>query len=91
MNNQPTMLPYPNSNVAFGQATEMSKNDIARLNSLYKCCKYGWIECKITGPVLNSPLKSKLTSNYFFQNIAMVKYSQQKERSQFSMQSPMDK
>ncbi|XP_075867290.1 hatching enzyme 1.2-like isoform X2 [Nelusetta ayraudi] len=37
MNNQPTMLPYPNSNVAFGQATKMSQNDIDRLNRLYKC------------------------------------------------------
>ncbi|XP_075965980.1 hatching enzyme 1.2-like [Anarhichas minor] len=36
-NNRPTMVPIPNSNVAFGQATEMSRNDIDRLNRLYKC------------------------------------------------------
>ncbi|KAG8001033.1 High choriolytic enzyme 1, partial [Nibea albiflora] len=38
-NNQPTMLPIPNSNVSFGNAKEMSRNDIARLNTLYKCCE----------------------------------------------------
>ncbi|XP_070706192.1 hatching enzyme 1.2-like isoform X1 [Pempheris klunzingeri] len=36
-NNRPTMMPIPNSNVSFGQATQMSKNDIDRLNRLYKC------------------------------------------------------
>ncbi|MBW3886973.1 peptidase M12, partial [Neisseria meningitidis] len=36
-NNLPTMMPIPNSNVSFGQATQMSKNDIDRLNRLYKC------------------------------------------------------
>ncbi|KAM6950230.1 low choriolytic enzyme-like, partial [Lycodopsis pacificus] len=36
-NNRPTMVPIPNSNVAFGQATQMSRNDIDRLNRLYKC------------------------------------------------------
>ncbi|KAI3376781.1 hypothetical protein L3Q82_000376 [Scortum barcoo] len=36
-NNQPTMLPIPNSNVSFGNAKEMSRNDIARLNTLYQC------------------------------------------------------
>ncbi|XP_061559278.1 hatching enzyme 1.2-like [Phycodurus eques] len=36
-NNQPTMLPIPNSNVSFGNAKEMSRTDIARLNTLYKC------------------------------------------------------
>uniref|UniRef100_A0A672G0T5 Metalloendopeptidase n=1 Tax=Salarias fasciatus TaxID=181472 RepID=A0A672G0T5_SALFA len=34
-NNQPTMLPIPNSNVSFGNAKEMSRADIARLNTLY--------------------------------------------------------
>nr|XP_061811088.1 hatching enzyme 1.2-like isoform X2 [Nerophis lumbriciformis] len=38
-NNQPTMLPIPNSNVSFGNAREMSRNDIARLNTLYQCCE----------------------------------------------------
>ncbi|XP_028257340.1 low choriolytic enzyme-like isoform X1 [Parambassis ranga] len=38
-NNLPTMVPIPNSNVSFGQATQMSKNDIDRLNRLYKCCE----------------------------------------------------
>ncbi|XP_077424375.1 hatching enzyme 1.2-like [Vanacampus margaritifer] len=36
-NNKPTMVPIPNANVSFGNASEMSKNDIARLNSLYNC------------------------------------------------------
>ncbi|XP_066510230.1 high choriolytic enzyme 1-like [Hoplias malabaricus] len=39
-NGQPTMVPIPNSNVSIGQATQMSQNDINRLNRLYKCCKY---------------------------------------------------
>lgn len=38
-NNQPTMLPIPNANVPFGNAKEMSRNDIARLKTLYKCCE----------------------------------------------------
>ncbi|XP_048118840.1 six-cysteine containing astacin protease 4 isoform X2 [Alosa alosa] len=36
-NNLPTMEPIPNSNAALGKATEMSQNDITRLNRLYKC------------------------------------------------------
>ncbi|KAL6112711.1 uncharacterized protein ACO6RY_11158 [Pungitius sinensis] len=36
-NNQPTMVPIPNANVSFGNAKEMSRNDIARLNTLYSC------------------------------------------------------
>ncbi|XP_069544753.1 hatching enzyme 1.2-like [Brachyistius frenatus] len=36
-NNQPTMVPIPNANVNFGNAKEMSRSDIARLNTLYKC------------------------------------------------------
>ncbi|XP_056463062.1 uncharacterized protein LOC130402992 [Gadus chalcogrammus] len=36
-NNQPTMVPIPDANVSFGKATQMSRNDIARLNTLYKC------------------------------------------------------
>ncbi|KAM4743669.1 hatching enzyme 1.2-like [Anableps anableps] len=36
-NNLPTMEPIPNSNVSFGKATQMSQNDIDRLNRLYKC------------------------------------------------------
>ncbi|XP_051796961.1 hatching enzyme 1.2-like isoform X2 [Acanthochromis polyacanthus] len=36
-NNLPTMMPIPNSNVPFGQATQMSQNDIIRLNRLYNC------------------------------------------------------
>ncbi|XP_022078274.1 hatching enzyme 1.2-like [Acanthochromis polyacanthus] len=36
-NNQPTMVAIPNANVQFGMATEMSQNDITRLNRLYKC------------------------------------------------------
>uniref|UniRef100_H3CFZ3 Metalloendopeptidase n=1 Tax=Tetraodon nigroviridis TaxID=99883 RepID=H3CFZ3_TETNG len=36
-NGLPTMVPIPNSSVSFGQATQMNKNDIDRLNRLYKC------------------------------------------------------
>ncbi|XP_031421110.1 low choriolytic enzyme-like [Clupea harengus] len=36
-NNQPTMVPYPDPNVPFATATEMTKNDILRVNRLYKC------------------------------------------------------
>ncbi|XP_061678638.1 high choriolytic enzyme 1-like [Syngnathoides biaculeatus] len=36
-NNKPTMVPIPNANVSFGNASQMSRNDITRLNSLYKC------------------------------------------------------
>uniref|UniRef100_A0A8B9K3W3 Metalloendopeptidase n=1 Tax=Astyanax mexicanus TaxID=7994 RepID=A0A8B9K3W3_ASTMX len=38
-NGQATMVPIPNSNVSFGQATQMSQNDITRINRLYGCCK----------------------------------------------------
>ncbi|XP_056881374.1 hatching enzyme 1.2-like isoform X1 [Takifugu flavidus] len=38
-NGQPTMVPIPNANVSFGNAKQMSQHDIARLNTLYKCCK----------------------------------------------------
>lgn len=46
------MMPIPNSNVPFGQATEMSKNDIDRLNKLYKCCKYN-VESVMSDTKLN--------------------------------------
>jgi len=36
-NNRPTMVPIPNSNAVLGQASQMSRNDIDRLNRLYKC------------------------------------------------------
>ncbi|KAJ0002344.1 hypothetical protein NQD34_002140, partial [Periophthalmus magnuspinnatus] len=36
-NNLPTMEPVPDPNVIFGEATEMSQNDITRLNRLYQC------------------------------------------------------
>uniref|UniRef100_A0A3Q0SY16 Metalloendopeptidase n=1 Tax=Amphilophus citrinellus TaxID=61819 RepID=A0A3Q0SY16_AMPCI len=36
-NNKPTMEPIPNPNVEFGTGTQMSQNDITRLNRLYKC------------------------------------------------------
>ncbi|KAM9377506.1 high choriolytic enzyme 1-like [Pholidichthys leucotaenia] len=36
-NGQPTMEPIPNPNVEFGTATQMSQNDITRLNKLYGC------------------------------------------------------
>lgn len=34
------MVPIPNNNVSFGEATQMSRNDIDRLNRLYKCCEF---------------------------------------------------
>ncbi|KAI5619778.1 nephrosin isoform 2 precursor [Silurus asotus] len=34
-NRQPTILPIPNNNVSIGRATEMSPNDILRINRLY--------------------------------------------------------
>ncbi|KAI4889309.1 hypothetical protein NFI96_011106 [Prochilodus magdalenae] len=40
MNGLPTMIPIPDSNVIFGEAVEMSYNDILRLQRLYQCCKY---------------------------------------------------
>ncbi|KAF7656245.1 hypothetical protein LDENG_00044660 [Lucifuga dentata] len=36
-NRRPTMVPVPNPNVAFGSASQMSSNDIIRVNRLYKC------------------------------------------------------
>ncbi|TNN00247.1 high choriolytic enzyme 1-like [Takifugu flavidus] len=36
-NGKPTMAPIPNANIQFGEATQMSSNDITRLNTLYKC------------------------------------------------------
>ncbi|XP_076018774.1 hatching enzyme 1.2-like [Genypterus blacodes] len=36
-NGKPTMVPIPNPNVQFGTGTQMSQNDIARVNRLYKC------------------------------------------------------
>ncbi|XP_063052791.1 high choriolytic enzyme 1-like [Engraulis encrasicolus] len=40
-NGQPTMIPIPDPNVEIGKAREMSKNDILRLNRLYRCIKKG--------------------------------------------------
>ncbi|KAL2093942.1 hypothetical protein ACEWY4_011254 [Coilia grayii] len=41
VNGQPTMVPIPDPNVDIGKAREMSKNDILRLNRLYKCQNKG--------------------------------------------------
>uniref|UniRef100_A0A3Q2PG73 Metalloendopeptidase n=1 Tax=Fundulus heteroclitus TaxID=8078 RepID=A0A3Q2PG73_FUNHE len=38
-NGLPTILAKSNHNLAFGNASEMSENDIARVNKLYRCCK----------------------------------------------------
>ncbi|XP_063045266.1 high choriolytic enzyme 1-like [Engraulis encrasicolus] len=38
-NKRPTMIPVSNQDVDFGRATEMSENDILRVNKLYKCHK----------------------------------------------------
>ncbi|KTG31929.1 hypothetical protein cypCar_00001271, partial [Cyprinus carpio] len=37
-NGSPTMIPIPNNNAALGTSTEMSQNDIIRINRLYQCC-----------------------------------------------------
>ncbi|XP_053178944.1 low choriolytic enzyme-like [Scomber japonicus] len=36
-NGQPTMIPIPDPDVPIGMATEMSPNDILRVNRLYRC------------------------------------------------------
>ncbi|XP_063043818.1 low choriolytic enzyme-like [Engraulis encrasicolus] len=36
-NRQPTIVPYPNPNVAIGRSTQMSANDILRVKRLYGC------------------------------------------------------
>uniref|UniRef100_A0A8C2AGY1 Metalloendopeptidase n=1 Tax=Cyprinus carpio TaxID=7962 RepID=A0A8C2AGY1_CYPCA len=38
-NGRPTMVPIPNNNAALGTSTEMSQNDIIRINKLYQCCE----------------------------------------------------
>uniref|UniRef100_A0A8C2GMJ5 Metalloendopeptidase n=1 Tax=Cyprinus carpio TaxID=7962 RepID=A0A8C2GMJ5_CYPCA len=38
-NGLPTMVPIPNNNAALGTSTEMSQNDIIRINRLYQCCE----------------------------------------------------
>uniref|UniRef100_A0A671LY63 Metalloendopeptidase n=1 Tax=Sinocyclocheilus anshuiensis TaxID=1608454 RepID=A0A671LY63_9TELE len=38
-NGLPTMIPIPNNNAALGTSTEMSQNDIIRINRLYQCCE----------------------------------------------------
>ncbi|KAG5849136.1 hypothetical protein ANANG_G00106800 [Anguilla anguilla] len=43
-NNQPTMVPIPNNNVEIGAATQMSYNDILRINRLYQCCAYSFCQ-----------------------------------------------
>uniref|UniRef100_A0A669EM71 Metalloendopeptidase n=1 Tax=Oreochromis niloticus TaxID=8128 RepID=A0A669EM71_ORENI len=42
-NREPTIIPIPNENVAIGRATEMSGNDILRVNRLYNCSMYLYI------------------------------------------------
>ncbi|XP_051234774.1 high choriolytic enzyme 1 isoform X1 [Dicentrarchus labrax] len=38
-NNKPTIVAKGNPNLSFGHATQMSANDIARVNRLYQCCE----------------------------------------------------
>uniref|UniRef100_A0A673KRY9 Metalloendopeptidase n=1 Tax=Sinocyclocheilus rhinocerous TaxID=307959 RepID=A0A673KRY9_9TELE len=38
-NGLPTMVPIPDNNAALGTSTEMSQNDIIRINRLYQCCE----------------------------------------------------
>lgn len=52
-NGQPTMVPIPNANVSFGNAKQMSQYDIARLNTLYKCCE--WPQTHPTCPQVYTP------------------------------------
>ncbi|KAJ8340228.1 hypothetical protein SKAU_G00348610 [Synaphobranchus kaupii] len=40
-NRQPTIVPIPNSNAVIGRATQMSRNDIIRINRLYGCGRSG--------------------------------------------------
>ncbi|CAK6970438.1 N-lysine methyltransferase KMT5A-like [Scomber scombrus] len=39
-NGKPTIVPIPNPNVTIGKATQMSPNDILRVNRLYSCSMY---------------------------------------------------
>ncbi|XP_069384083.1 high choriolytic enzyme 1-like [Paralichthys olivaceus] len=39
-NNKATMVPIPNTNVELGMSSQMSSNDILRLNRLYKCTSF---------------------------------------------------
>ncbi|XP_048828113.1 hatching enzyme 1.2-like [Brienomyrus brachyistius] len=39
-NNQETIRPIPDGNVSIGRATQMSQNDIDRINRLYKCKRF---------------------------------------------------
>ncbi|KAM4744412.1 high choriolytic enzyme 1-like isoform 2-T3 [Anableps anableps] len=39
-NRQPTIVPIPNPNVEIGRATQMSRNDILRVNRLYRCSEF---------------------------------------------------
>ncbi|XP_071777211.1 low choriolytic enzyme-like [Centroberyx gerrardi] len=39
-NRQPTIIPKPNPNAVIGRATQMSANDIKRVNILYQCRGY---------------------------------------------------
>nr|XP_019934162.1 PREDICTED: high choriolytic enzyme 1-like [Paralichthys olivaceus] len=39
-NNKATMVPIPNTNVELGMSSQMSSNDILRLNRLYKCASF---------------------------------------------------
>uniref|UniRef100_A0A3B4B1A3 Metalloendopeptidase n=1 Tax=Periophthalmus magnuspinnatus TaxID=409849 RepID=A0A3B4B1A3_9GOBI len=43
-NRQPTIVPIPDANVAIGRATQMSPNDILRINRLYNCSIF---KCKL--------------------------------------------
>ncbi|KAM8763426.1 hatching enzyme 1.2-like [Acanthopagrus schlegelii] len=38
-NGQPTIIAKSDPNLNFGRATEMSENDITRVNELYQCCE----------------------------------------------------
>ncbi|CAL8404404.1 unnamed protein product [Boreogadus saida] len=55
-NDQPTMIPIPNPNVPFGGSQEMSKNDIIRINNLYKCLE---VPCPLLGSLAGHDIRGK--------------------------------
>ncbi|XP_030649908.1 low choriolytic enzyme-like [Chanos chanos] len=49
-NGQPTIVPIPDPRVPIGKATQMSPNDILRVNRLYRCSEYAPTYTKHTCP-----------------------------------------
>ncbi|XP_012706100.1 high choriolytic enzyme 1 [Fundulus heteroclitus] len=57
-NREPTIVPIPDSNVEIGRATQMSPNDILRVNRLY--------QCNSNNPKRHPKNKQSFSGNYFF-------------------------